>query len=220
MSLQVATLTGLVDLASPAPIRITPAAIAFALARQNRWAGNTELPVSIAQHSVLVHECFCRMAPAHADASGILALLHDAHEYLIGDITTPVLRAIEARLPGTADTVHALKAEIDVAIRCAFGLPAPEAEVQGLIDAADLAAAAIEWQSCIAAENGPCPYGPPPRGLPQRIRPQAWPTAETAFLELLHAELAGRERGPSGQGTTTATATATTRQGGTDENEN
>lgn len=184
----VATLTGLVDLAAPAPIRITPRAIAHALARQNRWAGNTELPVTTAQHSLLVRECFVRLAPGHA-AAAIYPLLHDAHEYLIGDLTTPTVRALEARLSGIADTVRAMKADLDAAIRAAFALPPPGGEVQALIDAAGLAAAAIEWASTIPAENGPCPYGPPPRGLRTRIKPMPWPVAEDAFLAALTREL-------------------------------
>lgn len=186
MTIAFATSAGLVSLPHPEPLRITPEAIAHGLARQNRWAGATELPVTTAQHSLLVLECFLRIAP-HCRAEAIHALLHDAHEYLIGDLTTPTVRALEARLPGTLATVAALKADIDAAIRRALGLAPPSPEALAAIDAADIAAAAIEWASAMPAANGPCPYGPPPRGLPQQIRVLAWVAAEEHFLDALRA---------------------------------
>lgn len=189
MTIAIATAAGLISLGHPDPLRITPEAIAHGLARQNRWAGATALPVTTAQHSLLVHQCFLRIAPACV-GEAIHALLHDAHEYLIGDITTPTVRALEARLPGTLATVAALKADIDAAIRRALGLPPPSPEALAAIDAADIAAAAIEWASAMPAANGPCPYGPPPRGLPQQIRIRPWPQAEDDFLTALRAELA------------------------------
>jgi len=56
MTIAIATSAGLVSLPHPEPLRITPEAIAHGLARQNRWAGATELPVTTAQHSLLVLE--------------------------------------------------------------------------------------------------------------------------------------------------------------------
>lgn len=130
MTIAIATAAGLISLGHPDPLRITPEAIAHGLARQNRWAGATSLPVTTAQHSLLVHQCFLRIAPACV-GEAIHALLHDAHEYLIGDITTPTVRALEARLPGTLATVATLKADIDAAIRRAL-----EDDVRAALDAA------------------------------------------------------------------------------------
>jgi hypothetical protein len=45
--------------------------------------------------------------------------------------------------------------------------------------------------SLMPSVNGPCPYGPPPRGLRQHIRAWAWPDAETAYLDALAGALAG-----------------------------
>lgn len=191
MSILVATHTGLVDLDAPDITRITPRAMAHALARLNRWAGNTELPVTDAQHSVLVREIFVRLHPAlrpHA----VHPLLHDAHEYLLGDLTRPFQQALEQRLPGFARHVEAVKTDADQAIRRALALPEPSIEIYAAIHEADRLAAAIEWLSFIDAANGPSPYGIPPKGLPTRVKALSWPAAEEQFLAHLDRELAER----------------------------
>lgn len=189
--IQIATSTGLVDLSAPELSRITPRAMAHALARLNRWAGNTELPVTDAQHSVLVREIFVRLHP-ELRCSAIYPLLHDAHEYLLGDLTRPFQQVLEQRLPGFTRHVEAIKGETDQLIRRALELPQPSIEVHAAIHEADRLAAAIEWLSFIDAANGPCPYGTPPRGLPTRVKALSWPAAEEQFLAHLERDLAER----------------------------
>jgi 5'-deoxynucleotidase YfbR-like HD superfamily hydrolase len=191
MSILIATPTGLVDLAAPDLARITPRAMAHTLARLNRWAGNTELPVTDAQHSVLVREIFVRLHP-ELRSQAIHPLLHDGHEYLLGDLTRPFQQALEQRLPGFVRHVEAIKGETDAAIRSALGLPEPSMDVRAAIHEADRLAAAIEWLSFIDAANGPCPYGNPPRGLPTRVKALSWPAAEEQFLAHLERDLAER----------------------------
>lgn len=186
-----ATLTGLVDLERPDVALLTPAAIAHGLARLTRWAGDTELPVSVAQHSVLVMELFIRRHP-ELRPHAVHALLHDAHEMLIGDVVTPFVRLLDSRLPGTRQHVEAIKLELDRAIRAGLGLSGPSIDVLAAIGAADRLAACVEWESFVPPANGPCPYGAVPRGLPTRLKALAWPDAESAFREALDRELSDR----------------------------
>lgn len=192
--IHVATLTGLVDLCDPDPSLITPRAIAHGLARINRWGGATELPLTVAQHSLLALEIFRKLNPGLAHL-GIYALLHDAHEYLIGAIIDPVMRALtpESWEPGR---LAWLRGNIDMAINYALGLPHLrsahlEPPCPRAIHDADMHARQIEW-SLLPAANGRCPWGAPPSGLPRTIKPLAWPAAEERFLEVLDRELAAR----------------------------
>lgn len=193
----VATLTGPVDLAAPDPALITPAAIAHRLARINRWGGATLVPYSVAQHSLLVAQIVRRRHPPRRDLV-LHALLHDAHEYLVGDIIAPVERRL-AQLdvpvlpPGTIGAVALLKRQVDHAIFSALGIDPPHERDRFDIDQADMIARAIEW-SLLPPANGPCPYGTPPTGLPRSIKPLAWPEAEARYLADLTRELAERDR--------------------------
>lgn len=191
MSILVATFGGPIDLLDIDPTRITPQAIAQALARINRWGGNTELPISVAQHSVLVFEIYKKLNPGLA-ANAIFALLHDGHQYLISDVLTPTVKVLEHAMPGVARHVENLKHQVDMAIRSALMLPNPTMEIYAAIAEADRLAAAIEWLSFVPESNGACPYGAPPRGLPTRIKARAWPDAEEAFLSTLTRELTMR----------------------------
>lgn len=72
--------------------------IAHALGNLNRWTGHTSRPYTVAEHSVRV----ALLVPPHLR---LHALLHDAAEAFIGDISTPMremigaarVREIEAR---------------------------------------------------------------------------------------------------------------------------
>lgn len=184
-----ATLTGLVDLADPDPAAISVAAIARGLCRP-RWANATELPLTIAQHSVLVMEIFIRRNPALRHAA-IYPLLHDAHEYLLGDLITPTVQLLANFVPALPSALGTVKARIDGVIRTALGVPAPEPSVESLIWEADRLAAHVEWVSLIPAVNGRSPfacYGSPV----SRVKPLAWPQAEEVFRHALERELAAR----------------------------
>lgn len=207
-----ATRTGLVDLLNPDPKTITLEAIAHGLSQINRWAGATEFPVSVAQHSILVMEIFLRLRP-DLRPYAIYPLLHDAHEAFIGDWTEPAFRAfcaivgggLTARVGVTAtpeEIVHRMRLErrllqdtIDAAIIEALGVRRMSRvatnveDVQLVIDKADLFARAIEWATFMPAANGPCPWPAPPFAMP-RLKPLAPAVAAEKFTAAVERELA------------------------------
>ncbi|MBI4922922.1 MAG: HD family hydrolase [Devosia nanyangense] len=84
------------DILDPSPVDVELSDIAHGLARVARWNGQTkgDYPFSVAQHSVLVLEIFTALNP-NADAkSRLYALLHDAPEYVMGDIISPFKAAM------------------------------------------------------------------------------------------------------------------------------
>ena len=93
--------------------------IAHGLAFVARWNGQTigDFPYSVAEHSLLVEEIFTRIDPNASDKARLTALLHDAPEYVIGDMISPVKAAVG---PGYEDLDDRLAA----AIHIRFGLPA------------------------------------------------------------------------------------------------
>ena len=79
------------DLLDPSPLDIEIEDIAQGLARVARWNGQTvgEHAFSVAQHSLLVEEIFGKIAPDATTEQRLIALLHDAPEYVIGDMISP-----------------------------------------------------------------------------------------------------------------------------------
>ena len=107
------------DLLDPTPVDIEIEDIAHGLAFVARWNGQTqgEYPYSVAEHSLLVEELFARLNPKAPPKWRLAALLHDAPEYVIGDMISPVKAAVG---PGYEDLDDRLQA----AIHIRFGLPA------------------------------------------------------------------------------------------------
>ena len=107
------------DLLDPTPMDIEIEDIAHGLAFVARWNGQTigEFPYSVAEHSLLVEEIFTRIDPNAPKKARLTALLHDAPEYVIGDMISPVKAAVG---PGYGDLDDRLAA----AIHIRFGLPA------------------------------------------------------------------------------------------------
>ncbi|MGB6117443.1 MAG: HD family hydrolase [Mesorhizobium sp.] len=79
------------DLLDPSPLDIELSDIAHGLARVARWNGQTEgdHAFSVAQHSLLVEDLFTRLNPIASPTDRLVALLHDAPEYVIGDMISP-----------------------------------------------------------------------------------------------------------------------------------
>jgi len=125
------------DLIDPSPLDIEIADIAHGLARVARWNGQTEGPeiFSVAQHSLLVEALFCAGRAEATRAEKLVALLHDAPEYVIGDMISP----FKAQVGGEYKVIeHRLFG----AILLRFGLPAAvSAELTKAIKAADHEAA-------------------------------------------------------------------------------
>ena len=128
------------DLLDPSPLDVELEDIAHGLARVARWNGQTEGAhiYSVAQHALLV-EALARAKVPRLDAKGRLAvLLHDAPEYVIGDMISPFKAVI-------GDSYKAVEHRLLAAIHRRFGLPSPlPATLQGLIKAADRNAAFLE----------------------------------------------------------------------------
>ncbi len=107
------------DLLDPTPMDIEIADIAHGLAFVARWNGQTrgDWPYSVAEHSLLVEAIFARRNPGCDARWRLAALLHDAPEYVLGDMISPVKSAI-----GSA--YSALDAKLEAAVHIRFGLPA------------------------------------------------------------------------------------------------
>ncbi len=84
------------DLLSPDPADIEIADIAHGLARVARWNGQTigDSAFSVAQHCCIVLDIFEALAPDADRGARLAALLHDAPEYVIGDLISPFKAAI------------------------------------------------------------------------------------------------------------------------------
>ncbi|MDE4192167.1 HD domain-containing protein [Phaeobacter gallaeciensis] len=107
------------DLLDPTPVDIEIEDIAHGLAFVARWNGQTkgDFAYSVAEHSLLVESLFTRLYPKAPVKWRLAALLHDAPEYVIGDMISPVKAAVG---PGYED----LDQRLTTAIHVRFGLPA------------------------------------------------------------------------------------------------
>jgi len=195
MTTKFATLNGLIDLATIETelTVIDVRLIANGLARLERWGRQTPLPYSVAQHSVMVAE---QLPPA----ARIYGLLHDAHEFIIGDETWPVEVAKGELLfgaPGDEDsltpysrTLKIFKERLDTGIRLALGVPAPAMEIRALVHEADLRMAATEWGQLVPPVNGRCPVGAAPYPRVSGIKCWPWEKALDRYAQALERELA------------------------------
>ncbi|SFN42554.1 hypothetical protein SAMN04487859_102133 [Roseovarius lutimaris] len=107
------------DLLDPTPVDIEIEDIAHGLSFVARWNGQTvgDFAYSVAEHSLLVERLFARMTPRAPAKWRLAALLHDAPEYVIGDMISPVKNAVG---PGYDE----LDKRLVAAIHIRFGLPA------------------------------------------------------------------------------------------------
>ena len=128
------------DLLDPSPLDVEIEDIAHGLSRVARWNGQTSgaWSFSVAQHCLLVENLVGRFKPGTARPARLAALLHDAPEYVIGDLITPFKAAVGFDYKELEDRLMR-------AIHLRFGLPAePPIAVQKLIKRADRAAAYLE----------------------------------------------------------------------------
>src|SRR6185312_7922752 len=128
------------DLLDPSPLDIEIEDIAHGLARVARWNGQTdgEHAFSVAEHSLLVEVIVSGLDPHIDHQFRLAALIHDAPEYVIGDLISPFKAAL-------ALDYRAFETKLLAAIHLRFGLPAvlPD-EVTKLIKRADKIAAYYE----------------------------------------------------------------------------
>lgn len=128
------------DLLDPSPLDIEIEDIAHGLARVARWNGQTHGAhiFSVAQHTLLVEAVMRMQSPRVDRRLRLAAMLHDAPEYVIGDMISPFKAVI-------GGSYKAVEKRLLSAIHIRFGLPAilPE-ELESRIKAADRGAAYLE----------------------------------------------------------------------------
>lgn len=168
------------DLLDPSPLDIEIEDIAHGLARVARWNGQTsgDHAFTVAEHCVLVDDICARFRPGWPARWRLAALLHDAPEYVIGDMISPFKAALGI-------DYRAFEHHLAAAIHMRFGLPAslPHA-VEDLIKRADKASAFLEATQIagFSDEEAARIFGRP-RGLtPIPIRPMATCEAQAHFL--------------------------------------
>jgi len=172
------------DLLDPSPLDIEIEDIAHGLARVARWNGQTSGAhiFSVAQHSLLV-ETIAHQRGNLDRTSRLGVLLHDAPEYVIGDMISPFKAVI-------GDAYKGVEARLLAAIHLRFGLPAAlPAELIALVKAADRSAAFLEATRLAGFSLAEARrfFGPPPKfsAAIERDYLTPWPAevAETQFLE-------------------------------------
>jgi len=169
------------DILDPSPLDIEIDDIAHGLARVSRWNGQTrgKHGFSVAQHCVLVERLVRLNAPKTDQKWCLAALLHDAPEYVIGDMITPFKYAL-------GGIYRDIEHRLDAAVAIRFGLPTNLPEpVQRTIKRADRMAAWIEATQIagFSPEEAAKIFTKPP-GTPGniRLRAQSPSDAAAAFL--------------------------------------
>ena len=178
------------NLLDPTPFDIEIGDIAHGLAFVARWNGQTQgdWPYSVAEHSLLVEQIMARLDPGCDPRWRLAALLHDAPEYVIGDMISPVKAALGGEY-------KAMDARLAAAIHLRFGLPAVlPAAVKRRIKAADRVSARLEavtiagFGAAEAQRLFPVPEAQMLPDLSITLRPPA--ETRAAFLERFAAVLA------------------------------
>jgi hypothetical protein len=185
------------DLLDPSPVDIEIEDIAHGLARVARWNGQTigDHAFSVAQHSVVVEEIAAHIRPGLAPRWRLAALLHDAAEYVIGDMISPFKTALGL-------DYRTFENRLEHAIHIRFGLPAATpGPIRSLIKAADQASAYLEATQLAGfdpAEALALFGAGPPRYRPSMV-PLSPGEAANRYLQRFHvlSEAAGYAPTPS-----------------------
>jgi 5'-deoxynucleotidase YfbR-like HD superfamily hydrolase len=165
------------DLLDPSPLDVEIEDIAHGLARVARWNGQTRgaHAFSVAQHSLLVDDIAAALSPGLDARERLMVLLHDAPEYVVGDLISP----FKAVLGGD---YKAVEARLLSAIHRRFGLPpvTPPA-LKTMLKRADRAAAFLEATRLagFAATEARRFFGTPPAGAAD-IDIEPWPAERAA----------------------------------------
>src|SRR3954447_19316000 len=169
------------DLLDPSPLDIEIEDIAHGLARVARWNGQTlgENAFSVARHSVVVEEIVAHIQPGIEPRWRLAALLHDASEYVIGDMISPFKAALGV-------DYRTFEERLETAIHVRFGLPAktPTA-IKKLIKTADRACAFFEATQLAGFSHQESIdfFDAPPVGYHLKIEPQAPFDAQARYLQ-------------------------------------
>lgn len=175
------------DLLHPSPLDIEIEDVAHGLSRVARWNGQTtgEWPYSVAEHSLLVEEIFGVLKPAATREERLVALLHDAPEYVIGDLISPFKAVV-------GDGYRGLESRLFEAVLVRFGLKAHQpATLMKQIKKADIVSAYIEAVSLagFSPEEAKAIFGQPKDStfVAQRITARRPDDAKAAFLQKFYA---------------------------------
>lgn len=184
------------DILDPSPLDVELDDIAHGIARLARWNGQTvgACSFSVAQHSCLVEAIAIELDPGLTPKARLAVLLHDAPEYVIGDVITPLKAAL-------GELFVAIERRLQAAIHIAFGLP-PEtpAELRRLIKRADRSAAWLEATRLagFSLDEAAQVFGRPEK-LSEAVEAllDPWPTeaAEAGFRARVRACLALKQAG-------------------------
>lgn len=180
------------DLLDPSPLDIEITDIAHGLARVARWNGQTEGPTafSVAQHSVTVLELCRALKPGLGPDAALAALLHDAPEYVIGDLISPFKAAVGL-------DYKTFEGRLLQAIHIRFGLaPEPPEAIRILIKKADRLCAyfeAVDLAGFTPAEAEQF-FGEPKGITAPDLSPLAPQAAQSQFLQHFEAALAAFEK--------------------------
>jgi len=173
------------DLLEPSPLDIEVVDIAHGLARVARWNGQTKgaHAFSVAQHSVLVERLAAELLPRPSREARLMALLHDAPEYVVGDLISPFKAAVGINY-------KALEEKLQIAVHLRFGLPAHvPAALKTLLKRADLISAYYEAVQLAGFEEAEARrlFGRPPARLQTpRLVPLPTAEAQAQFLTRFH----------------------------------
>ena len=170
------------DLLEPSPLDIEIEDIAHGLARVARWNGQTKgaHAFSVAQHCVLVERLVAELSPRLSREARLMALLHDAPEYVVGDLISPFKTAIGVNYKD-------LELKLQAAIHLRFALPAlvPKPLIT-LFKKADHLSAFYEATQLAGFEDKEARrlFGAPPAGAKTpRLVPLPTAEAQAQFLE-------------------------------------
>ncbi|MEM6761972.1 MAG: HD family hydrolase [Pseudomonadota bacterium] len=188
------------NILDPSPLDIEIRDIAHGLARVARWNGQTKgpFPFSVAQHSLLVEAIVDASLPDASPSDRLAALLHDAPEYVVGDLISPFKAAI-------GDAYKGVEERLERAIHLRFSIPPdPSARRRNAIKQADTVAAFHEATALagFAIKEARQIFRPPaaamcaPAAAAPFLHPWQSAEAEARFLERferLDAECASAE---------------------------
>ena len=168
------------DLLDPSPMDIEIEDIAHGLARVARWNGQTvgENGFSVAQHSLVVEEIAAHIKPDLEPRWRLAALLHDASEYVIGDMISPFKAALGV-------SYKEFEERLEHAIHARFGLPAKTpAPIKKLLKQADRACAFFEATQLagFGEAESLAIFGAPPVGYSLTIDPMPPREAQERFV--------------------------------------
>jgi 5'-deoxynucleotidase YfbR-like HD superfamily hydrolase len=179
------------DLLDPSPMDIEIEDIAHGLARVARWNGQTvgEHGFSVAQHSLVVEEIAAHLSPGLDAKWRLAALVHDAAEYVIGDMISPFKAALGV-------SYKDFETRLETAIHIRFGLPVTTpAPIRKLIKQADRACAFFEAVQLagFSSTEALSIFGPPPAGYNLTIDPLPARQAQARYVDRFYllSEAAG-----------------------------